>query len=55
MILISLIIVICNISYKSSHVICPAKDACLYMREANLPDTPDSLDPHFLFAIASQP
>ena len=32
-----------------------ARDACLYMGEATLPDPPDSLDLHFLFAIALQP
>ena len=33
----------------------PTRDACLYMGEATPPDPPDLPDPHFFFAIATQP
>ena len=35
--------------YGVTLIKCPARDACLYMGEATLPD------PHFVFGIASQP
>ena len=45
----------CDIYFYTSKIKRPAKDSCLYMGEVTPLDSPDLLDPHFLFTFSLQP